>query len=226
MSTASSTSARARVERAAADDPEIARRLDRQRRLRERLAAHYGPVVEEAVPARFGALLDRAPVDLADARRRHRPAAWHLPAAIAASLVLGLFAGRMLPPTSGGDVATAEGMLVARGALAEALDSRLASEQAADSLIRIGISFAASDGRPCRTFDGAELSGLACRSEGDWRLVVTAPGSAAQASQAYRQAASGSSLVFEAAQEMMAGEPFDAEAERRARDSGWRTAGD
>ena len=218
--------ARAGVERAAADDPEVARRLDEQRRLRERLAAHYAPVAEEEVPARFRALLARAPADLADARRRRRPSAWHLPAAIAASLVLGLFAGRMVLPPSGGDVAIAEGALVARGALAEALDSRLASEQPADSLVRIGISFVASDGRPCRTFEGPALAGLACRSAEDWRLVVTAPGSAAPGTQGYRQAASGSSLVYQTAQEMMAGEPFDAEAERRARDSGWRAGVD
>ena len=40
----------------------------------------------------------------------------------------------------------------------------------------------------------------------------------------YRQAG-GSPLVAQAAQELMTGEAFDAEAERRARDSGWRGRG-
>jgi len=38
----------------------------------------------------------------------------------------------------------------------------------------------------------------------------------------FRQAGSGNPLVLQAAQEIMAGEPLDAAAERRARDSGWR----
>jgi len=52
--------------------------------------------------------------------------------------------------------------------------------------------------------------------------MMTAAGSGRQQSD-YRQAGSENLLVQQAAQEMMAGEPYDDAAERRARDSGWRS---
>lgn len=217
---------RARVEQAAAGDPELRRRLEAQQRLRARLAAHYGPIAEEEVPERFRSMLDSEVVDLSAARARRERPAWQGFAAIAATLVLGVFAGQMLP-SGGGPVAVEDGALVARGALAEALDTQLASAPAPGDSTRIGVSFASADGRLCRTFETAPMAGLACRGDGGWRLVVTSAGpGGAPAAGGYRQAGSASALVLQAAQEMMAGEPFDAEAERRARASGWRTAPD
>ena len=81
------------------------------------------------------------------------------------------------------------------------------------------MSFAANDGRYCRTFEDPRLSGLACAGEHGWELVATAPGT--RAGGEYRQASSGNALVLGTAQEMMAGEPLDAAGERRARDMGW-----
>lgn len=207
---------RARVEQALDADPELRARLEAQRRLRERLAAHYGPVADEPVPERLRALLETNVVELP--RPARRMPAWPWAAALAASLVLGLAIGRSLP--EGGPVAASGGAIVARGELAEALDGQLASAQAADADTRIGITFARGDGGWCRSFERADLSGLACREDGGWRLVITAPGSAT--SSEYRQAGSGSLAVMQAAQEMMAGEPLDAESERRVRDSAWR----
>jgi hypothetical protein len=54
-------------------------------------------------------------------------------------------------------------------------------------------------------------------------VLKTAAGSGAQRAD-YRQAGSENLLVQQAAQEMMAGEPYDDAAERRARDSGWRSS--
>ena len=53
--------------------------------------------------------------------------------------------------------------------------------------------------------------------------MMTAAGSGRQHSD-YRQAGSGNALVQQAAQAMMAGEPYDEAAERLARDSGWRSS--
>jgi hypothetical protein len=207
--------ARARVEKAAAEDPELRARLDQQQRLRETLAAHYAPVAEEPVPERFTAMLQTNVVRLSAPRPRPL---WQGLTALAASLVIGLALGRtLLTPAPGVD----DGPMLARGELAAALDDQLASAQPADAATRIGITFAATDGRLCRTFDGAALSGLACKGETGWQLMMTAAG--APGSQAdYRQAGSGNAAVAAAAQEMMAGEPLDAAAERSARDSGWR----
>jgi hypothetical protein len=214
---------REEVERALAGDPELRARVERERSLRERIAGHYAPVADEPVPERFEALVTRANVvDFAAARARQARPAWQALTALAATLVLGLALGTMLPGDGDGPVGFADGSLVARGELAEALEARLASEpQAAGP--RIGLSFASADGRYCRTFDSSRLSGLACRGGEGWEVVAAAAAGSPAGGGEFRQASSaGNPLVLAAAQEMMAGEPFDAEAERRARDLRWR----
>jgi len=215
---------RARVERAIAADPALRARLEQQRKLRATLAAFYGPTAEEDVPERFRAMLDNNVVDFAGAKARRTQAArplWRNFAALAATLVLGLALGRTLLMPAGGPVGIENGTMVAQGPLAASLDTQLASAQAPDAATRIGTSFAATDGRLCRTFDSAALAGIACRGEQGWQLIMTSAGSGGPRSD-YRQAGSADPLVAQAAQALMAGEPFDANAERRARDSGWR----
>ena len=210
---------RARVEAAIAADPALQRQLEEQRALRDRLRAHYDPVAEEEVPPRLRALLEPEIVDLAAERSRRRPI-WQAMTAIAASLLVGILVGRSLPGGVEGPVAVEDGVLIARGALAEALDTQLASAQSPDAATRIGVSFARGDGAYCRTFEGAALSGLACREGTKWRMVMTAGGSAGTRGD-YRQAGNASAQIAETAQELMATEPLDAAGERRARDSGW-----
>jgi len=214
---------------ALAADPELRARLERQQSLRARISAHYAPVAEEPVPERFAALLSAGGaedkvVSLTERRQARARPMWQNLTALAATLVLGLFAGSLVPQRDGGGsgpVAVEDGALVARGTLADALETQLASEQESGAATRIGVTFAAADGAVCRTFDAAALSGLACRSVEDWR-IVTAAGSEGEAGGEYRQASSAGRRVLEAAQDMMAGDPFDAQAERRARDAGWR----
>jgi hypothetical protein len=212
---------RARVERAMAADPALRAQLEQQQKLRATLAAFYGPAAEEEVPERFRAMLDTKVVDFAAAKARRARPLWQDLAALAATLLLGLALGRALLMPAAGPVGTENGTMVARGPLADALDSQLASAQAPDAATRIGISFAAADGRLCRSFDGAAMAGIACRGDRGWELMMTTAGSGAPHPE-YRQAGSANPLVAQAAQELMAGEPFDASAERQARDSGWR----
>jgi hypothetical protein len=224
----------AEVERALAEHPELRARLAEHQRLRSRLAAHYAPVAEEPVPERFAAMLRASPaeddkiVDFAAAKQRRARPAWQSLTAIAATFVAALALGQTLPPLFGsageaGPVAAADGMLLARGGLEAALDGQLAADQSGNT--RIGVSFAAADGRFCRSFEESSLSGLACRGDSGWQLVATAPGRAASGGE-YRQASSANALILATAQEMMAGEPLDSAAERRARDSGWRNPRD
>lgn len=213
--------ASARIERHAAEDPDLRRRIETQRRLRSRIAAHYAPVAEEPVPDRFRALLESEVVDLSTARPKRRVWGWQNLAAIAASLVVGLFAGQSLTLGGEGPVTAEESGLIAQGDLARALDTQLASAPTTDERTRMGVSFVSTDGRMCRTFESTALTGLACHDDGRWRLVLTAPGQAPGEGE-YRQAGSGSLIVLQAAQDMMAGDPLDAAAERRSRDSGWR----
>jgi hypothetical protein len=207
-----------RIEREAGSDAGLAAEIARNRELRAQLTAHFAPVVEEAIPERLRALLVDAKVDASLAgrreakRQRFAPIHW---ATIAASLVLGLAIG-LKPWTPAADVVGANGTLVASGALAEALDTQLASNQPADATVRIGLSFRNRDGRTCRSFEGRGLAGIGCHDDGRWLLERTMDRTARGE---YRQAASGALAADAAA--MMAGEPFDAAAERAARARGW-----
>jgi hypothetical protein len=228
---------RAEVERALAGDPDLQRRLEAQQQLRARLSSHYAPVVEEPVPDRFAAMIRASAAgndnqtnvaDLAAERSKRRPlTAWQNLAALAATFVLALVLGQVMPPlfkvevrSGDGPVAVADGTIVARGELDSALRQQLAADQGET---RIGVSFAAADGRYCRTFENPSLSGLACAGDKGWEMVATAPGTRAGGGSAgeYRQASSGNALVLATAQEMMAGDPLDAAGERRAREMGW-----
>jgi len=219
---------RGRVEAAIAADPNLRAEVDRQRRLRTALVDHYGPVAQEAVPDGLRAMLGAEAnesmagvASLSDARSRRRILpAWRNAAAIAASLAIGLIAGQLIP--RGVDTMRVEnGRMLARGQLAKALETQLASTQAMYAPTRIGITFADANGRPCRTFDTDTLSGLACRSEGQWQMIMTTTRATA-AQGHYRQAAS--SPIMETAQQMMTSAPLDADEERAAMTAGWRIA--
>lgn len=212
---------RARVEKAVGADPALRARLEQHQRLRARLAAHYAPVANEEVPDRLKTMLEANVGDLAAARERRARPRWQTFTALAATLVLGLAIGRAIEWPGGGPVGFENGTLIAEGSLAEALDSQLASTQADGAATSIGVTFARADGNVCRTFLRRDIAGLACHEPDGWRLIVATEGSGPGPGE-YRQAGSGSALVMEAAQDLMAGEAFDAAAERQARDSGWR----
>jgi len=208
-----------RFEREAANDPALATEIARYRALKAQLTAHYAPIAEEAVPERLRALLagaDTVDASLSERRaaKRSRFEAIHW-GALAASLVLGLTIG-LRPWLPAADVASDNGVLVASGPLAAALDTRLASNQPADAAVRIGLSFRDNVGRYCRSFESAKIDGIGCRDGGRWQLEQTRRG---QALSDYRQASSGELNAMAAA--MMAGDPLDADAERMARNSGW-----
>lgn len=211
-----------RIAREAAGDAVLAAEIARYRALRATLTAHYAPVAEEPVPDRLRALLvSEAAVDTSLAERRDRKQARFAPihwGAIAASLVLGLTLG-FKPWLPAAEVTGANGKLVASGALAEALDTQLASNQTGDAAVRIGLSFRDRSGRVCRSFEGAGLAGIGCRDGARWTLERVLAG---QGSHDYRQASSGALAADAAA--MMAGDAFDAAAERAARASGWAPA--
>lgn len=213
--------ARVEVERALAEDPALRGALDVQQRLRSRLAGHFAPVADEPPPPRLTALLggSGAVADLAAAReRKSRRFAWPELAAIAASLALGVTVGQVAFGPRAGPVAIDGGTMLARGELAEALETRLASNQPHKASARIGISFEDRSGRFCRTFELPALAGIACREEQGWAVAVAASAPASGAD--YRQA--GSAMVMEQAEAMMASDPLDADAEKRALARGWR----
>jgi hypothetical protein len=249
--------ARRMVEAAIAADPKLAEQVMAHRRAAAAIAKAFAPVLDEPVPERLksaalggsraseakpkAALKPKAAdvVDLAAFRRRAAEAArpqkgWSRPrwgavgAGLAACLVVGLFVGQSLvPPREAPLGVSAGGVIVARGGLARALDSQLASTQGQgkDPVI-IGVSFRATDGRFCRTFQinqGAGLAGLACRGRGGWTAPViaqAAPGGVGGTG--YRTAASDvPAPVIAAINGMIQGDPLDAKGEAAAKASGW-----
>ncbi len=222
-------------------DPALRARLDVQRGLKARIAAHFAPIAEEPVPDRFKALLgaegkDAEPiaeaevVDFAAAKhdrdtRRGLPNGWRLPqlGAIAASLAIGLLAGpAIFGGADGSSPSITQGLVLASDdPLAGALETQLASTQGADSPIRVGITFRNQDGQYCRTFDGPEIDGLACREDGAWQVAMAVSDTEPAGNSQFRQAGSGNRIILEFAQTLMDGDPVDAEAEQRARDSDW-----
>jgi hypothetical protein len=218
----------ARVEAAIAADPALAAEVEAHRKLRNILGAHFAPIAEMPVPQRLSAPLGKPAnvVDL-DAVRRARKAAqasrpmpsrWAMGGALAASLVLGVVIGGQVQ--TGGPVKSDDGQLVASGTLDSALTSQLASADG-KAPVRVLLSFKAADGRFCRGFQTAAMAGIACREGDAWVVERTQAGGAEERSD-YRQAGSASAAIMAAAQDMAADGALGADAERAARDGGWR----
>lgn len=209
--------AAARVEAALDSEPGLVGRLERLTAA-PAIAAAFAPLLDAPLPPALAAAARMAPsrvVDLAAARARRRPA-WQSYGAIAATLVIGLLAGVSLRPGDG-VVAEEGGRLVATRTLADALDAQLASagEQAG---LRAQLSFRDDRGRICRSFAGTAAAGIACRADDRW-VVERLVGSERQG--AYRQVGADPALG-EWIDAHIVGEPFDAAAEARMRDRGWR----
>jgi hypothetical protein len=229
---------RANIEAAMREDPEIGKRIAHHRALREAMRGAFSAVLDEPVPARLIAAArgqtaapKAAVVDLSLAReaaRQKKSAAprWQ-PAALAASLLLGLGLGflawhgprALIQPGSGGG-------LVASAALAEALSTQLSDDRAAARVAITGLSFRNKSGDYCRTFSltGNDAStGLACREETDWRIKALAQAPYAPANSGnFRTAASEDSPAIRAAVEgLIEGEPLDHAGEIAARQAGW-----
>ena len=148
-------------------------------------------------------------------------------AAIAASVVIGVLVSMLyLRPDGGSPIATRGGQLVARGDLARALSNQLGGESAGENGVKIPVSFRTKSGELCRAFVLGEqtgTAGLACRSGNDWNVQVLARTEGSGSEGSYRPAGSAlPSLVTQAVDERIDGEPLDAQGEANARERGWR----
>ncbi|AMK17703.1 MULTISPECIES: anti-sigma factor family protein [Sphingobium] len=210
---------RRRVERAVADDPALAARLEMHRRLRQRVSGHYAPVETEPLPPSIHRLLeDSAKVVPFGRPMTTRWRNWGIGGAVAASLVLGLGIGRISGGVSGPIAVTSDGM-VAKGSLASALDAQLASAQEG-APVRIGLSFRRKGGGWCRSFGGHSISGVACREGEDWQVRQLISGQ--RSAEDYRQASSDDARILATVDALIEGAPADAVQEKAARAKGWR----
>lgn len=217
-----SAAERDEVEAAVAADAELRAKLAAHQRLRTRLSAAFDGALDEPLPARLLEATQKEPqpakvVNLAERRAARRWAGreW---GAMAASLVLGLLVGLGVTRTQTPLIEPTEGGLAARGALSRALETQLASDDA--SIVRIGLTFRNEEGAFCRTFDltRAATAGLACRGDDGWSVEMTAAG----AGGGEVRMAGASEEILAAVEASIAGDPLGADAERAARDAGWR----
>lgn len=234
---------RARVEAAIQSDPELARRVAQQKKLRTDLRAAFDGVLREPVPERLlraargqaatagggASVSDFAAA--AQARKAAREARsgrrWSWPewGAMAASLIIGVVVAQFAMRSPGSAPFTSQqGQLLAQGDLARTLDEQLASAQASGADTSVGVSFRAKDGSYCRSFTmrASSTAGLACREGDAWRVDVLARTNTAAGE--YTQAGSAlPAAVLNAIEQQIQGEPLDADAEARARESDWRS---
>jgi anti-sigma factor ChrR (cupin superfamily) len=235
---------RASVEAAMQEDAEIAKRVAHHRTMRETMRGAFSAVLNEPVPERLIAAARaqhtgaqrNAVADLSVAREAARqkvsaPRRRWQPAAVAASLLLGLGLGFLAWHGSGGALiqSGAGGRLVATAALAEALSTQLSDDRSTDRAAIAGLSFRSKSGAYCRTFSltGSDASsGLACREGTDWRIKALAQSPRATVGSGnFRTAASEESPAIRAAVESsIDGEPLDHAAEIAARQAGWVAA--
>lgn len=227
---------RARVEAALASDPHVRAQLARQTRLHDMLSAAFDPAIRQPLPDRLAAAVMTTPVSL---RWRLRDTISRLfsvrddgsrfvprYAPITAALLLGIAVGLASMNFLGGSGALREGRpLLAEGELANALSRQLASDTTRAGP-HVGVSFRAKDGKLCRTFDlGApakNFAGIACNDAGAW-IIETLTRAQSRPGTPYQVAGSEMPpVVRNAVADLIAGEPFDVEQERRARDGGWR----
>jgi len=244
--------ARAAVELAMREDPEVSKRVARHRALRERLQAGFAGELSEPVPERLTAVLRGVPtaatsnvVDLRNARAAMARAAqaraekvpdgedgprakasWGAVGSIAAGLVLGLAIGYgMWNPGSLPIGRGAAGTLLANGSLAGALSRQLTAEQGGAGAVHIGVSYLAKSGEYCRSFTLAgatAASGIACRHAAQWQIQALMQETAAQGG-AYRTAASAqSALILKMIEDQIQGEPLDSAGESAARQREWQ----
>jgi len=228
-------SARAAFEQALAGDSELAERVARQQRLRGLLSETYDPMLDEPVPARLQQALAGAPAAPRSAPTLTpslferllqwlRPLAAPQALAMAACAMFGVAIGVSLRAPAG-PFDTVDGRLVARGALAQALNERVSGEPAADG-VRVGLSFVARQGNYCRSFSmqsPSALAGLACHADGAWRLEMVSVPPIDTAAPTYRQAGSETPPeVLRAVDERIFGNALDAAGEKVARERGWR----
>ena len=228
--------ASARIEAAMATDQALRGEVERHRRLRDAARLAFADILSEAPPtALIGAIKAGATpaevVDLGAVRAaRAKPTAGRPPVArfwqagaIAATLVIGVAAGRMIgagPASNSGGA----GLLGADRGLTQALNT--VGPPAPGAVTRVGFSFRNHAGEYCRTFQMGRdqaISGVACHDDQRWSVRVAAAGPATPPSGAYRMAATDTPpAVLAAVAAMIDGSSLDAAAEAQARKQEWR----
>jgi hypothetical protein len=202
-----------------AEHPDLDAWVRRQDALRTGVKNAFSELMTAPPPERLVQAAKTAPVSWRwRLRRALRAPEILVPAG--AALALGLVIGITLHPAE--NIAIRDGQLMAHGALATALNDRLASAGYDGQGPHIGISYRDRDGHDCRTFDSDAQSGIACHGDKGWAIAMLVTQPREESTGAYRMAASEMPDAIRAAvAARIQGAPFDAAAEKSARDRGW-----
>ena len=221
----------AEVAAAVSTDSRLAALAASHRALTGRLQGGFDTLLHEPIPAALAAAAPPAATvsDLAAARsarddrlivsaRRFQMPQW---AAIAATLAVGIIAGRMTGELGPQPIVTqGSAGLQANGPLAAALDGQLASAPA-NGAVRVEVTFRSRDGEVCRSWSATGQDGVACHAGDRWRIIASLATPAADKGE-YRMAGSSDPKLLGIIDGMIDGEPFDATSELQARRDGWR----
>jgi len=211
-----------RFEAALAGDAALKAKIERLREQRQALNAAFAAVLEEPVPERLRKAAMTGAVS-PGFRLRAWSTGWRISlpqvmAATTAALVIGVVAGRYT--ADGGLVAQHDAAMIAQGSLARALETRLAADNGPG--IRPGVTFRNSDKQICRTFSASAMAGVACKNGGNWQIAALVPAES-EASGDFQPAGSAMpNAIRDSVNQMIEGTPFDAFAEKQARDRGWK----
>lgn len=228
---------RRQIEAAMALDPALAERIAGHRRLRLELGATFDSVLEERIPNHLLTAANASPAettattvtDLNATRAAKQRAAqpkrgWSWPewTSIAASLVIGILAGRTaLQPSQSDLFATTEDMIVARGELSAALTEQIGGA-VDDAKVRIGLTFQDQRSQYCRTFATDSTAGFACRAGNAWQVRALSEAATQQHGEYRRAASELPPAILAAIAASMTGEALDREQEQAARARGWK----
>ncbi|MEQ1619724.1 MAG: hypothetical protein ABL883_15425 [Terricaulis sp.] len=212
-----------RVAAALDADPALVLKLDRMRRAKAALEGAFGGQLDLETPARLLAPFANPPRAsasiLAFPQGARRPL-YALAAAACAALVF--LVGRASVGDGAVMFARADGVIVAWGDLDKALDAQAAGANAG-ARIQIAMSIPDEGGGYCRVFRLEASTGLACGEAGEWRIDALAASNGATDASGYATAAGAlPAIIQDAANQRRAGDPLDADAERRAMREGWR----
>ena len=211
----------AEMEAKVAADPQLSRLAQQHRALGAQLRGAFDPIAAAPVPEHLRSALQPSAevIDFVAAKRTRRLPSMPQWTALAATLAVGIFVGTIVPRQGNAPVEVQGGKIYAASALNRALDTQLASAPAGE--VRIGLTFRDHAGEICRSFMQQASSGLACRNGERWQvkgLFATPEGQGSD----YRMAAGMDPNLAALVDSTMAGDAFDATAEKAARDKGWR----
>lgn len=209
----------ARVQSALGTDSVLAAQLEGLRSLKGTLSAHYDQILTQPVPDRITApigaatkVVDLGAVRAARQRWVERPALRYGGGAVAAALALALVMVGSRQGAGPSDLAGPQ--------LASALDSQ-PSGVVGPGGTKILLSFRDKAGSLCRGFTEKADAGIACRDSEGWAIRMRGAAGGAERGD-YRQAGSADAAVMAAAQDLAAGDAFDADQEAAAIAGGWK----